>query len=214
MPDQYLQTLTTPAVERAQEQRGSRTAMSRLVAGGDTEAALGPDERAFVAEQDSFVLATVGETGWPYVQHRGGPAGFLQVLAPDRLGWADVRGNRQYLSVGNLAVEPRASLLLLDHARQRRLKIVGRVAVLDPAAHPDLAARLSVPELDGRVDQLIVLTVAGHAWNCPQHITPRYTTAEMEPVLGPLRAELQHLRGEVGRLRARNAELVAAQRSS
>lgn len=214
MPHQYLQTLITPAVERAQEQHGSRPAMSRLVAAWDTEAALGPDEQAFVAEQDNFVLATVGETGWPYVQHRGGPAGFLAVLGPDRVGWADVRGNRQYLSMGNLAAEPRASLLLLDHAHQRRLKIVGTVEVLDPAGHPELAARLTVPGLEGRVEQLVVLTVVGHDWNCPQHITPRYTAAEMEPVLGPLRAELDHLRGEVGRLRARNAELVTAQPDS
>ena len=201
MPHQYLQTLTTPAVERAQQRLGSRTAMSRLVAGWDTEAALGPDEQAFVAEQDSVTLATVGETGWPYVQHRGGPAGFLVVLGPDRIGWADVRGNRQYLSTGNLAAEPRASLLLLDHAHQRRLKIIGTVQVLDPAEHPELAARLTVPGTDGTVEQLVVLTVVGHDWNCPQHITPRYTAAEMEPVLGPLRAELEHLRTEVRRLR-------------
>jgi predicted pyridoxine 5'-phosphate oxidase superfamily flavin-nucleotide-binding protein len=212
MPHRYLQTLTTPAVDRAQEQHGSRAAMSRLVAGWDTAAVLGPEEQAFITEQDSATLATVGETGWPYVQHRGGPAGFLVVLGPDRIGWADLRGNRQYLSTGNLAAEPRASLLLLDHAHQRRLKIVGTVELLDPAQHPELAARLTVPGLEGRVEQLVVLTVVGHDWNCPQHITPRYTAAEMDPVLGPLRAELEHLRGEVGRLRARNAQLVAAQR--
>ena len=121
MPHAYLDALVTPSVAAAQEQYGSRAVVARWIAGGDDDPRLGPDEAAFVAERDTFFLATVGETGWPYVQHRGGPPGFLQVLDDGAtLAWADLRGNRQYLSVGNLGADPRVSLLLLDQAHAAR----------------------------------------------------------------------------------------------
>lgn len=202
MPHQYLQTLTTPAVEAAQERYGSRTSMARLVAGWDTDGRLGEAEAEFIAARDSFFLATVGETGWPYVQHRGGPPGFLRVLDGSTLGWADFRGNRQYLSVGNLSASGRVSLLLLDQAHQRRLKVLGTAEVVDARDDPALAERLTVPGYPAKVERVVLVRVRGFDWNCPQHITPRFTAAELAEALEPVQAELAALRAENARLRA------------
>lgn len=194
----YLQELVTPTVAAVQEEQGSRPAQARHVAHAEVGERLGPDEAAFVASRDWFVLATVGETGWPYVQHRGGPAGFLRVLDDGAtLAWADVRGNRQYLSVGNLATRPRISLLLLDQARQARLKVIGEAEVVE---EPDagLLAAVRHPEQAGRVERVVRVRVRGFDWNCPQHITPRFSAEELAPIL----TELESLRAEVARLRA------------
>jgi predicted pyridoxine 5'-phosphate oxidase superfamily flavin-nucleotide-binding protein len=209
MPHRYLQELTTASVAAAQQRYGSRVAIQRMTAGWDTDALLGPDEAAFIAERDGFYLATVNENGWPYVQHRGGPPGFLHVLDPvdghSILGWADVRGNRQYLSVGNLDATARVSLLLMDYAQQRRLKIIGTARVLDvrEADESALGARLQV-RASGTPERFIAVTVHGYDWNCPQHITPRYTEAELAGVLAPVRDELARLREENRALRSRH----------
>jgi uncharacterized protein len=139
--------------------------------------ALGPREQAFIAERDSFYLATVGETGWPHVQHRGGPPGFLQVLDATTLAFADYSGNRQYVSVGNLAGNDRAALILMDYPNQRRLKIMARVELVDSAAvDSKILAKMKNPE--ARVERVMRLHVAAYDWNCSQHITPRYTESE------------------------------------
>jgi hypothetical protein len=217
VPHRYLETLTTDTVQAAQQRYGSRVGMARLTRVWDTDGLLGPDEAEYIAGRDGFYLATVGETGWPYVQHRGGPPGFLHVL-PDEgghsvLAWADHRGNRQYLSVGNLAASPRVSLFLMDYANRRRLKVLGTARVHDlggtPAAGSSaevvaLAQRLTPPSGPRSVTVERVITVDVHAydWNCPQHITPRWTEQELTPVLGSLQDELTRLRGENERLRA------------
>ncbi|MEU4528579.1 pyridoxamine 5'-phosphate oxidase family protein [Micromonospora ureilytica] len=207
MPHRYLQELTTASVVAAQQRYGSRPAIERMTAGWDTDATFSDDETAFITERDNFYLATVAENGWPYLQHRGGPPGFLHVLDPvdghSVLGWADLRGNRQYLSVGNLATSPRVSLLLMDYAHQRRLKIIGTARVVDArdAAFEDLLARLSVPGPSGRVERLITVDVQGYDWNCPQHITPRFSEAELSDALEPVRDELARLRAENQALR-------------
>lgn len=194
----YLQQLVTPAVATVQEQQGSRTAQARHVAGAEVGERLGPEEAAFVASRDWFVLATVGETGWPYVQHRGGPAGFLRVLDDGAtLAWADLRGNRQYLSVGNVATHPRVSLLLLDQAHQARLKVIGEAEVVE-APDDALLAAVRHPEQAGRVERVVRVHVRGFDWNCPQHITPRFTAEELAPLL----TELESLRAENARLRS------------
>ena len=196
MAHAYLQQLVTPSVTAAQERYGSRRAMARHVAGADVPERLGPDEAAFITEQDSFVLATVGETGWPYVQHRGGPAGFLRVLDDGAtLAWADFRGNRQYVSVGNIGVRPRVSLLLLDTARQARLKVLGEARVVDDPS-PALQAAVAVPGYRATVERVMTVAVRGFDWNCPQHITPRFTRDQLAPALE-----------ELARLRSENAEL-------
>lgn len=214
MSHRYLETLTTSAVQAAQERYGSRPSMERLIHGWDTDGLLGPEEAAYIASRDGFYLATVGETGWPYLQYRGGPPGFLHVLSPpaeadgrDRhsvLAWVDVRGNRQYLSVGNLASSPRVSLFLMDYARRRRLKILGTAAVIDVAhgVPADLSHLVDETRTGGTVERLVTVAVHGYDWNCPQHVTPRWTESELADTLAPVRDELARLRAENKRLRS------------
>lgn len=161
-------------------------------------------EAAFIAERDSFYMATVSESGWPYVQHRGGPAGFLRVLDDRTLGFADFTGNRQYLSVGNVSADDRASLILMDYPRRRRLKILAHVEVRDLTSNTDLAARLALPGYKARVERAIVLRLETFDWNCPQHITPRFTQAEIAEAAAPLHARIAALEDEIERLQAQN----------
>ncbi|WP_326557508.1 pyridoxamine 5'-phosphate oxidase family protein [Micromonospora sp. NBC_01796] len=207
MPHRYLEELSTASVTAARERYGSRGAIQRMTAGWHTDALLDAGTAAFVAERDGFYLGTVGENGWPYLQYRGGPPGFLHVLDPvdghGVLGWADLRGNRQYLSVGNLGASPKVSLLLMDYAHQRRLKIIGTARVVDVRddVRPDLLERLDVYGRSGKIERLITVDVQGYDWNCPQHITPRYTEAELADVLAPVGDELTRLRAENQALR-------------
>jgi len=173
----------TPNVRAAQTRMGSREGYRRLEAGEDEIAALGPMEIEFIAERDSLYQGTVGESGWPYVQHRGGPPGFLKVLDERTLGYADFSGNRQYLSVGNLVGEDRVSLFLMDYAQQRRLKIWGRARLVDESLEPELIARLESPDYRARVERGVVIRVEAYDWNCPRYITPRYTKAQVDALL-------------------------------
>ena len=200
----YSQIAFTDSVRAVQAEQGSATAAGRLL-GGEGPDPLGPDEAAFLAERDGVVLASVGEDGWPYVQHRGGPPGFLHMLAgtdADAVAFLDVRGNRQYLSAGNLRGDDRIAVLALDHAGRRRLKLLGRAEVLPLDADPALTARLAATATDGRAERIVRIRVEGVDWNCPQHITPRWSAAELEPALAPLRARLAELEAENARLRA------------
>jgi predicted pyridoxine 5'-phosphate oxidase superfamily flavin-nucleotide-binding protein len=173
----------TPAVRAMQSRLGSRAQYERLDTTPDRREALGPAEAAYIAERDSFYLATVSETGWPYVQHKGGPPGFLKVLGPRTLGYADFRGNVQYITDGNLGGDDRVSLILMDYANQRRLKILGRAKLVEIADDPELAARLALPGYRARIERAVIITVEAWDWNCPQHITPRYTRAEIEAAI-------------------------------
>ena len=192
----YSDIAFTPAVRAMQTRMGTRAAYAALDRTNDRRDALTSDEVEFIHERDAFYQATVSESGWPYVQHRGGPAGFLKVLDAKTIGYADFRGNVQYISVGNLQGNDRVSILLMDHANQRRLKILGRVRLVDAKAEPALIARLQMPsELTGnaRVERAVIISVEGYDWNCPQHITPRFTKAEIEEGIAPLRAEIERL---------------------
>jgi predicted pyridoxine 5'-phosphate oxidase superfamily flavin-nucleotide-binding protein len=146
----------------------------------------------FIARRDSFYIASVSETGWPYLQHRGGPAGFLKVLDEKTLGFADFRGNRQYISVGNLKSDDRVSLFLMDYANQTRLKILGRARVIN-SADAETLQRLALPEYRAQVERGIVITIAAFDWNCPQHITQRFTLDEIEAATQPLRKRIEEL---------------------
>ncbi|MBI3100643.1 MAG: pyridoxamine 5'-phosphate oxidase family protein [Burkholderiales bacterium] len=139
---------------------------------------LGTREQTFIAARDSFYLATVGESGWPHVQHRGGPRGFLQVLSPTRIGFADYAGNRQYVSVGNLTANDRAALILVDYPQRRRLKILGRVRIVDGTALPTFATAALPGAGKVRIERFLFIDVAAWDWNCSQHISPRYTADE------------------------------------
>jgi hypothetical protein len=157
---------------------GSRRGYARLHGGAPHHDRLGPQEAAFIGARDSFYMATVSEIGWPYIQHRGGPKGFLRVLDETTIGFADFSGNRQYVSIGNIAREDRVSLFLMDYPNRTRLKILGRarVVALDDAA---ALARFTVPDYRARVERGLLIEVAAFDWNCPQHITPRYTIDEI-----------------------------------
>lgn len=152
---------------------------------------LGAREIAFIAARDSFYMATVSDTGWPYVQHRGGPVGFLKVLGPTTLGFADFRGNRQYLSVGNLDHDDRVALILMDYPNRRRLKLLGRARLVTPAQAPSVLAGPAAPA--GDIERLMLIEVAAFDWNCALHITPRYTEPELVPLLQSLRARIDTL---------------------
>jgi uncharacterized protein len=157
---------------------------------------VGPQEINFIAQRDSFYLASVSETGWRYVQHRGGPAGFLKVLSPTTLGFADFRGNRQYVSVGNFLKNDRVALILMDYPNQSRLKILGHARVLAETETEHLE-RLKLPAYRARAERGFLIEVAAYDWNCLQHITPRYTQQEVEIAVAPLKRRLKTLEHEL-----------------
>ncbi len=198
----FLDIATTPSVRAAQEANDSgeywanfhgERAFDRF-----TEA-----ERAFIAERDGFYMATVSENGWPYVQHRGGPAGFIRVLDDRTLAIPDFRGNRQYISTGNLAADDRAALILMDYPNRRRLKMFAHVEARDLLEDPELVEKLTLPAYRAKVERSLVFHLAAFDWNCPQHITPRFSEAELAPALAPIRARLEALEAENKALRAR-----------
>ena len=184
----------TPSVKAAQERYGSREANEAHARAADPRDTLGEREAEFIAARDSFYMATVTETGWPYVQHRGGAPGFLRVIDDRTIGFADFRGNRQYLSAGNLEANARVSLILVDYANRRRLKIWGHARLVDHSQAPELIERLEVADYRAQVERAVVIEVRALDWNCPQHITRRFTEAEVEEVMAALRAENAALR--------------------
>ncbi len=192
----------TETVKAEQARMGSREAYAKMTARPAPEV-LSEREAAFIAARDSFYMASVTETGWPYVQHRGGPKGFLRVIGPARLGFADYRGNKQYVPTGNFQTDGRASLFLMDYPNRARLKILARASVVMAADAPDLAAMLHV-EGEGRVERVFTLEVEAFDWNCPQFITPRFTEDEVRAAMAP---QLEALAVENEKLKARLAEL-------
>jgi predicted pyridoxine 5'-phosphate oxidase superfamily flavin-nucleotide-binding protein len=193
----------TPSVRAVQQRMGSRRAYGRSAGEARGPEPLGPEERRFISERDSFYLASVGEGGWPYVQHRGGPAGFVRVLDESRIGFADYRGNQQYISVGNIEHDDRVALLFMDYPNRTRLKVLAHARAVTEAEDAELVARLAVPGHGARVERGLVLAVEGFDWNCPQHIVPRYTEEEIEKALAPMRDRLEALERENRALRAR-----------
>jgi predicted pyridoxine 5'-phosphate oxidase superfamily flavin-nucleotide-binding protein len=192
MPKRFAEIAFTPHVRALQEAHGSRRSYARRAAEGANET-LGDDERRFIETRDSFYLATVNEDGWPYIQHRGGPPGFLRVLDERTIAFADLSGNKQYVSVGNLATDDRTALFLMDYPAQTRLKIFARARTIERADDPGLVDRIAVPGYDKRVERAVVFALEGYDWNCPQHITPRYTKAEIDEAVAPLRERLAEL---------------------
>jgi hypothetical protein len=200
MAENFMALAFTPAVLAAQASHGSRAAYEGAEHAPPARDRLGPAEAAFIEARDTLFIASVGETGWPYVQHRGGPPGFIRVLDGGTLALPDFRGNRQYVSVGNLAGNDRVALILMDFANRRRLKILGHARTSD---EPDLLARLALPGYRARAERALVIEVAGFDWNCPQHITPRFTEAEITAAVAPLRERIAALEAENARLRAK-----------
>jgi hypothetical protein len=200
----FLDVAVTPSVRAAQAAMGSEP-LWRDFKGHREFDRFTANEAAFIAERDSFHIATVSETGWPYVQHRGGPPGFLKVVDEMTLAFADYRGNRQYISVGNLGADDRAALILMDYAGRARLKIYARVEAVALDADPALAAQVAMPDYRAKPERILVLRLVAFEWNCPQHITPRFTEAEIAEATRPLRDRLRALEAENSELRAKLA---------
>lgn len=210
MASAFAEIAFTPKVREQQTRNGSARMYDRFLtpehAAGDR---LGPAETEFVEARDGFYQATVSETGWPYVQFKGGQPGFLKVLDERTIGYADLRGNRQYLSLGNLDTDDRVALILMDYPNRRRLKVLGRARAVEYADEPALIARLAVPGYRGKPERAMLITVEALDWNCPQHIPMRLTLEELEPHLAPVRAEVERLAAENARLKAALGEAGA-----
>ena len=204
MPYKFLDIVATPSVQAAQEANGSRP-MWEHFKGHRTFDRFTDNEAAFIAERDSFYMATVSESGWPYVQHRGGPPGFVKVLDDKTLAFPDFRGNLQYISVGNVAANDRAALILVDYPNQARLKILAHVEMRSINADSELAARLSLPGYKAKPERACLLHLETFDWNCPQHITPRYTMDVIQAAVGQLQARITELEAENQALRSQAA---------
>jgi predicted pyridoxine 5'-phosphate oxidase superfamily flavin-nucleotide-binding protein len=192
----------TPSVLALQQQNGSAEGYSKFLRPeADRGDRIGPMEAEFISGRDGFYQATVSESGWPYVQFRGGPLGFLKVLDDRTIAYADFRGNRQYLSAGNLTDDDRISMILMDYPNRRRLKIWGRAKLISTTDNPELMTQLQDKSYRGRPERAVIITVEALDWNCPQHIPQRMTLEELEPQLKPIRDELARLKSENKKLR-------------
>lgn len=200
MSSKFYETMFTQSVKRAQEHYGSRKHYRKFEEMPSEIPVLGDAEQDFIESRDGFYIATVNEDLQPYIQFRGGPAGFLKVLDERTLGFADFRGNLQYISVGNLSVNDKAALFLMDYANRRRLKIIARVEVRHADEVPELVGRLEMPEYKAKIERAMTLHVEAFDWNCPQHITPRYTIDEIRQMSLPLYEHVENLEEENRRL--------------
>jgi predicted pyridoxine 5'-phosphate oxidase superfamily flavin-nucleotide-binding protein len=209
MPYGFLDIAVTPSVRTVQAEMGVDHLWQDFKGHREFDQ-FSDNEAAFIAERDSFYMATVSETGWPYIQHRGGPRGFLKQVDDRTLAFADYRGNRQYISRGNLAANGRACLFLMDYTRRARLKIYAHVEILALDADPALTALVSVPEYGARLERIFRLRLESFDWNCSQHITPRFTEREISEAVRPLRDRLAQLETENAELRARIAAAAAS----
>ena len=200
----FLDIAVTPSVRAAQAAMGVEHVWQDFEGRREFDR-FTENEAAFLVDRDSFYMATVSETGWPYIQHRGGPPGFLKLVDDRTLAFADYRGNRQYISVGNLSADSHACLFLMDYARRARLKIYVQVEIVDPNADPSLTGLVTMPAYRARLERIFRLRLGAFDWNCPQHITPRFTKAEIAKTVHPMRERLAQLEAENDTLRARLA---------
>lgn len=207
MPYGFLDIASTPSVKAAQAANSSADYWAHFQ-GDRASDRLTEAEVGFIKSRDSFYMATVSESGWPYVQHRGGHPGFLRVLDERTLAFADYRGNRQYISLGNLGANDRAALILMDYPGRRRMKVYGRIEIRDLAKDPDLAARLALGQsAKAKVERAMLVRLEAFDWNCPQNITPRFTELELAEILAPVRLRIEALEAENATLRRQLAGL-------
>jgi len=202
MAHKFADIAFTPNVRAVQQAEGSRRSYARLDDGPDHHDSIGAAESEFIEARDSFYMATVSETGWPYIQHRGGPKGFVKVLSPRLIGFADFRGNRQYVTVGNLAANDRVSLFFMDYPNQRRLKLLGRVRLVDLKDDPSTIPKLETPEYGARPERGFLIEVEAFDWNCPQHITQRFLLEEVRPGIERLQSRIEELEAKLAALGA------------
>ncbi len=190
MAEKYKQLVLTPAVQRAEDKYFGK---HQVVENAPENDPLTNSEAFFIDSRDSFYMATVSETGWPYIQHRGGPPGFVKTLGPNLIGFADFKGNRQLISTGNISSGDRVSLFMMDYPHRTRLKLIGRARVLDAREHPELLDEFVSEDLYSKVERLFLIQVISYDWNCPQYITPRFTSAEIEKYVAPLKTRIAEL---------------------
>ncbi|HTI00844.1 MAG TPA: pyridoxamine 5'-phosphate oxidase family protein [Acidisoma sp.] len=196
----FLDALATPGVRAVQAAMGSDKTWANFKGHREFDR-IGPQEAAFIAARDSVYMATVGETGWPYVQHRGGRPGFIKVIDEKTLAFPDYRGNLQYISIGNLSTNDRAALILMDYPHRARMKILAHVEIVLPEEQQELAEKVLDPTSKAKVERIILLHLVSFDWNCPQHITPRFTEAEVNEAIEPLIHHVEALKAEVHALR-------------
>ena len=195
MPRKFAEIAFTPAVKAIQERYGSREMYNRMEENGPENDTLIPKVADFIQARDSFYIGTVNENGWPYIQFRGGPVGFLKILDEKTLGFADFGGNCQYLSIGNLSVNDRVFLFLMDYTNRRRLKIWGRAKI--EYNNPSLLEQLRVPGYEATAERAFLIHVEAWDWNCPQHIPIKYSEAQVAEMLAPLQARIQELEAQL-----------------
>ena len=191
----------TPVIKALQERYGSRRQYAKLAGSGSSPDRLGKEESEFIADRDGFYMASVGATGWPYVQHRGGAKGFLKVIDEQTIAFADFSGNKQFISAGNLMTDNRVALIMVDYPHQARLKILGRAEILEGAKAETWIVQLRDPNDRSVIERVFVIRVEAFDWNCPQHITPRFTEDEIREALAPIETRMQELEQENERLR-------------
>lgn len=180
MTKNFAEIAFTPSVKEAQETYGSRHMYARVEDRLPDQNKLHLREKEHIQKLDGFYLSTVGENGWPYVQYRGGPAGFLKVIDEQTLGFADFQGNMQYISTGNINATKKAALILLHYPTRTRLKVWATTEILGPEEHPELIEKLVDDSYNAQVGRLVLFHIEATDWNCPQHITPRYTLEEFK----------------------------------
>lgn len=202
MGRRFAELAFTPLVKQQQRRHGSRAAYERVEQSAEFGDRLTTSERTFIEQRDGFYMASLTETGWPYVQYRGGPKGFLHVVDDQTIGFADLRGNKQYISLGNLLNNDRVALFLMDYTTQSRLKILGHATIHEGT--PEAAqwiTRLRAPEEKTAAERAITIRLEAFDWNCQQHITPRYSEAGLAALLAPMRHRLEALEAENAALR-------------
>jgi len=194
MPEHFRNLTRTESVKQAQKNYyGASEHMDHAA----TPDELTPEEVDFIRSRDSFYMASITENGWPYIQHRGGPLGFLHEMDNRTLAFADYRGNRQLLSTGNLAVNDRVALFLMDYPQRTRLKILGHARIEDARQQAEVVRRLADPGESRLVERLFFINVVAFDWNCPAHITPRFTAAEIEQFIAPLHRRIEELEARI-----------------
>jgi predicted pyridoxine 5'-phosphate oxidase superfamily flavin-nucleotide-binding protein len=203
MAHKFAQTLFTPSVKAAQKANGSFDAYRRFESDdAPPHDTLGPDETDFIKARDSFYMASISQSGWPYIQHRGGPPGFIRVLDSKTIGFADFRGNRQYISTGNFHHDPRVAIIMIDYVHQARLKIIGRMEIIEASADQDKVATLMPANYRAMGERAMILHVEAFDWNCPKHITQRFSQDEVASALAPMRDQMIALEERNKKLKA------------
>ena len=208
MAHQYSQLAFTETVRKVQEEHNSRNGYASMDSGDDYNFLLSDNEAQFIQARDSFYMASVSETHWPYVQHRGGPIGFMRVLDAKTIGFADFSGNRQYISTGNFRNNDKVSLFFMDYPNRRRLKLMGRIRLVDNNDW-DTLVKLEVDHYRATVERGFIIDVQGFDWNCPQHITPRFSETEIEAAIEPIIAENKLLKQQLQQLQQNHFESSA-----